>query len=228
MKHLARLTILGIAFIGNSVLALPDDRSKPIEIQADSAERDAKTGVTTYSGNVDVQQGSIHIVASKVVLNSANDKLTKIHAIGSPATYHQQLTGPSDVVDAQALNIYFDADKRSLIETPHLYVLHLNDDKKGETPWEVTADKATAYQTSSIIDLYGNVTLFSNATLGGPTRIMSEYLHVNTERKLAHTDKAVTIHARNSVSQAVGMQADLEHDYLQLPSRVKEIHEAPR
>ena len=44
MKHLARLTILGIAFIGNSVLALPDDRSKPIEIQADSAERDAKTG----------------------------------------------------------------------------------------------------------------------------------------------------------------------------------------
>lgn len=123
---------------------------------------------------------------------------------------------------------YFDADKRSLIETPHLYVLHLNDDKKGETPWEVTADKATAYQTSSIIDLYGNVTLFSNATLGGPTRIMSEYLHVNTERKLAHTDKAVTIHAHNSVSQAVGMQADLEHDYLQLPSRVKEIHEAPR
>ena len=111
MKHLARLTILGIAFIGNSVLALPDDRSKPIEIQADSAERDAKTGVTTYSGNVDVQQGSIHIVASKVVLNSANDKLTKIHAIGSPATYHQQLTGPSDVVDAQALNIYFDVSK---------------------------------------------------------------------------------------------------------------------
>lgn len=60
---------------------------------------------------MDVQQGSIHIVASKVVLNSANDKLTKIHAIGSPATYHQQLTGPSDIVDAQALNIYFDVSK---------------------------------------------------------------------------------------------------------------------
>ncbi|MEZ5435627.1 MAG: lipopolysaccharide transport periplasmic protein LptA [Pseudomonadales bacterium] len=111
MKHLASLTVLGLALVCNSVVALPNDRSKPIEIQADSAERDAKTGITTYTGNVDVQQGSIHIVASKVVLNSANDKLTKIHAIGSPATYHQQLTGPNDVVDAQALNIYFDVAK---------------------------------------------------------------------------------------------------------------------
>jgi len=123
---------------------------------------------------------------------------------------------------------YFDADKRSLIEAPHLYVLRLSGDKKSETPWEVTADRATAYQSSSIIDLYGNVTLFSNTAPNGPMRIVSEYLHVNTERELAHTDKAVNIHIRNSVSQAVGMRADLARDYLQLPSRVKEIHEAPR
>lgn len=45
----------------NLAHALPDDRTKPIEIQANSAERDAKTGVTTYTGNVDIQQGSIHI-----------------------------------------------------------------------------------------------------------------------------------------------------------------------
>lgn len=174
--------------------------------------------------------------------DSSDEALTKKSAAAVSASSAPQ---PSTIIDDAQLDsfdetgrkvrqlngkriTYFDADKRSLIETPHLYVLHLNDNKKSETPWEVTADKATAYQTSSIIDLYGNVTLFSNATLGGPTRIMSEYLHVNTERELAHTDKAVTIHARNSVSQAVGMQADLEHDYLQLPSRVKEIHEAPR
>ncbi len=111
MKHLAKLTALGLAFATSCVFALPDDRSKPIEIQANSAERDAKTGITTYTGNVDVQQGSIHISANTVVLNSANNKLTKIHATGSPATYHQQLTGPKDVVDAQAINIYFDVAK---------------------------------------------------------------------------------------------------------------------
>ncbi len=123
---------------------------------------------------------------------------------------------------------YFDADQRSLIEAPHLYVLRRSNDKTTETPWEVTADSATAYQSSSIIDLYGNVTLFSNATPNGPTRITSEYLHVNADRKLAQTDKAVTIHVRNSVSHAVGMWADIGRDHLLLPSRVKEIHEAPR
>ncbi len=99
------------ALATNWAHALPDDRSKPIEIQANSAERDAKTGVTTYTGNVDIQQGSIHISASKVVLDSKNNALTEINASGGPATYHQQLTGPDDVVDAQANTIHFDVAK---------------------------------------------------------------------------------------------------------------------
>lgn len=93
------------------VHALPDDRSKPIEIQANSAERDAKTGITTYTGNVDIRQGSIHIAAGSVVLNSKNNELTEINASGSPATYKQQLTGPDDTVNAQANNIHFDVAK---------------------------------------------------------------------------------------------------------------------
>lgn len=91
--------------------SLPDDRSQPIEIQANSAERDAKTGVTTYSGNVDINQGSIHISANRVVLDSKNNELSQITASGAPATYTQQLTGPEDVVDAKADTIYFDVAK---------------------------------------------------------------------------------------------------------------------
>lgn len=123
---------------------------------------------------------------------------------------------------------YFDTDQRSLVEAPHLYILRRSNDKTASTPWEVTADNAVAYQASNIIDLHGNVTLFSDATPGGPTRITSEYLHVNTDSKLVQTDKAVTIHARNSVSHAVGMWADIGRDHLLLPARVKEIHEVPR
>ena len=123
---------------------------------------------------------------------------------------------------------YFDVDQRSVIIEPHLHILHRSGEKTSTTPWEATADKAIAYQANNIVDLYGNVTLFSNKTPNGPTRITSEYLHVNTDRKLAQTDKAVTIHVRNSVSHAVGMWADMGRDHLLLPSRVKEIHEAPR
>lgn len=111
-KFIAIASILTTSALAiNLAHALPDDRSKPIEIQANSAERDAKTGVTTYTGNVDIQQGSIHISASKVILDSKNNALTEINASGAPATYHQQLTGPSDVVDAQASTIHFNVAK---------------------------------------------------------------------------------------------------------------------
>lgn len=120
MKYNAKLVktkiiiAMGLALTANFAMALPDDRNKPIEIQADSAERDAKTGITTYTGNVDIKQGSIHIAASTVVLNSNKNKLTQIHATGTPATYHQQITGPSDVVDAKANTIHFDVAKNLL------------------------------------------------------------------------------------------------------------------
>jgi lipopolysaccharide export system protein LptA len=111
MKSAARLITIATALTAGWAHALPDDRSKPIEIQANSAERDAKTGVTTYTGNVDIQQGSIHISANTVVLDSKNNELTQINATGNPATYRQQLTGPDDVVDAAANKIHFDVAK---------------------------------------------------------------------------------------------------------------------
>jgi lipopolysaccharide export system protein LptA len=111
MKSTAKLIAIASALSAGWIHALPDDRSKPIEIQANSAERDSKTGVTTYIGNVDIQQGSIHISANTVVLDSKNNELTQINAIGSPATYTQQLTGPDDTVDARANKIHFNVAK---------------------------------------------------------------------------------------------------------------------
>jgi len=112
-KHSAHILWLGLAAIMTVVTAhaLPDDRKQPIEIAANSAERNGKTGVTTYTGNVDIRQGSIHIAADTVVLNSKNDELTHIQANGTPATYTQQLSGPDDKVDASASQIHFDVAK---------------------------------------------------------------------------------------------------------------------
>lgn len=111
MKSVAKLITMTFLLSAGQALALPDDRNKPIEIQANTAERNAKTGVTTYTGNVDIRQGSIHIAADTVVLNSKNDELTDITATGKPATYSQQLTGAEDTVDAKASKIHFDVAK---------------------------------------------------------------------------------------------------------------------
>jgi lipopolysaccharide export system protein LptA len=57
--------LLSISLASNWCLALPDDREQPIHISADKALRDEKQGVTIYSGNVQMNQGSMHIEADK-------------------------------------------------------------------------------------------------------------------------------------------------------------------
>lgn len=122
---------------------------------------------------------------------------------------------------------YFDTDKHSIVTAPSAELEKQNGDQP-PVPWQMTADTATIYQSNNRLDLQGNVRLWSDATRGGRTEILTEQLLVDTTRQFAETDKAVTIRARNSESRALGMQADLANERLLLPSRVKEIHEVRR
>lgn len=122
---------------------------------------------------------------------------------------------------------YFDTDKRSIISSPQIH-FEQHSDGKLPTPWQLSAETATIYQTSNQVDLRGNVQLLSDATPGGRTEFLTEQLRVDTARQFAETDKAVTIRARNSEANAVGLQADLANEHLLLPARVKEIHEVHR
>jgi LPS export ABC transporter protein LptC len=123
---------------------------------------------------------------------------------------------------------YFDGDQHSLIDKPQLKIRQQKDEKAAPVDWEATAERAIVYQSNNTVDLFGNAVLLSPNTPNGPTKISSEYLHINTERRFAQTDKAVTIQARNSEAHAVGMWADIKGEHLSLPSRVKEIHEVQR
>ena len=99
-----------------TAFALPDDRNQLIEVEANSAERDAKTGITTYTGNVDIRQGSIHISGASVVLKTdENDELTSIIATGGPAHYEQQISGAEDLVQAVGNKINYQVQNDLII-----------------------------------------------------------------------------------------------------------------
>jgi lipopolysaccharide export system protein LptA len=55
-----------------SALAFPSDRSQPISLVADKATYNDKTGITTYTGNVVIEQGTMKLQADSIVaqLNS--------------------------------------------------------------------------------------------------------------------------------------------------------------
>ena len=69
--------------------ALPSDKQQPIHISSDRAERNESLGLTTYSGSVEMTQGTLKILANNVVIHSTDNKVTKVIATGSPAEYQQ-------------------------------------------------------------------------------------------------------------------------------------------
>jgi lipopolysaccharide export system protein LptA len=93
--------------------ALPEDENQPIHISADQAVRNEKQGVTIYSGNVEMSQGSLLIEADKITIFHDDQAADKIIASGKPARLQQRpdpLKGP---VEASAETIeYYKTEER--------------------------------------------------------------------------------------------------------------------
>jgi lipopolysaccharide export system protein LptA len=104
--------------------ALKSDKEKPIEVSANSAERDERLGLTTYTGKVVIKQGSLLIEADQVIIKTIISKknsieeLQEIFTTGQPSHFQQQIKTEGDLVDATAHTIiYRVADKKvDLIE----------------------------------------------------------------------------------------------------------------
>ncbi len=94
-------------------LALPGDANQPISIIADSAIKDGKLGLTIYEGNVSITQGSLNILADKVTVFIVAEQVSKMIAIGKPASFKQQPNIDAKDVIAKADTIdYFILDKK--------------------------------------------------------------------------------------------------------------------
>lgn len=109
------LTLL-FALASQPVFSLPDDRQQAIHISADKALRDEKQGLTVYSGNVVLNQGSLHISADKITVYKIVEEGDKIVAKGNPALVQQQPSVDEDIMRAHAkvIEYYKDEDKLRL------------------------------------------------------------------------------------------------------------------
>ena len=104
-KYLLLITAL---VLSNSAWPLTTDKDQPIEIEANAAELDDQKGVTVYTGNVVVTQGSIRMTGDKMtVFYTKDNDLDTVIMLGQPATY-RQLPDKSEVYDeAEALRMEF-------------------------------------------------------------------------------------------------------------------------
>ncbi len=110
-KHLPKLIVATLALLAVSSYALPSDSSQPIHLTADRATYSESTGVTTYSGNVVVRQGTLKITAGNIVVNlDGNRSITSALATGSPATFEQVISAEKGLAQGQAQKIDYNAN----------------------------------------------------------------------------------------------------------------------
>lgn len=98
---------------------LSTDRDKPIEIEADAAELDDRTGITVYKGNVVVIQGSMHLYGSQLtILYNDDNTLKTATMVGQPAKFRQMPDNASrGEIDGKGIKIEYLASQDRLILT---------------------------------------------------------------------------------------------------------------
>jgi len=147
-----------LAAFSASLRALPDDRDQPIYISSDRAERDERKGTTVYTGDVEIDQGSLHISAASVTIRESGDSVNEILATGDPAKMRQKPAEDREPVYARARSIQYDVTGE---------VLTLIDDasvtQEGTT---VTGDRIVYYITEERVKASGG----GNAA-GGKERV---------------------------------------------------------
>jgi len=98
--------------------ALKNDKSQPINIQADHGDfradpKNNSNGTGIYTGHVVITQGSIKLTADKAILHVVNNELDTADVTGTPATF-EQTPDNGEPMHGRALEITYDASKNQI------------------------------------------------------------------------------------------------------------------
>lgn len=109
-KHAIALTLSAL-LLAPLAHALPEDASQPIRLTADRATYSDRTGVTTYSGNVVITQGTLKITASNLTVNLGSGRsILSAVATGSPASFEQMVSAEKGLAKGSAQKIDYNAE----------------------------------------------------------------------------------------------------------------------
>jgi lipopolysaccharide export system protein LptA len=109
-----RLALLALLMPGLA-WGLASDRDKPIQIAANRATLDEKTGVGTYEGDVHLQQGTLQLHGSKMTVQLKNNRIELITIEGKPAKFSQRPDDRDTDQQAEAGHIEYHASEQRLL-----------------------------------------------------------------------------------------------------------------
>jgi len=123
-NNVGRLVLLCGLLVPLATFALTSDREQPIHIEADTVTLDDAAGTAVYRGNVHFTQGTTHLEGDEVTVYSADrQKVDKVIADGSPATFSERPDDQPEDVHGKARHIEYYADNQRviLVHDAHLW-----------------------------------------------------------------------------------------------------------
>lgn len=110
--------------ISSGALALTTDPQQPIHIDSDHQHLDMKTNIVTFTGNVELRQGSILLHADKVIVTrpSSQEGYEIIDAYGKPATFEQTMDD-NKKINGEAFELRYEVGKSSLTMLKHAVLI---------------------------------------------------------------------------------------------------------
>jgi lipopolysaccharide export system protein LptA len=144
IAFMSSLILILSAFAG-TVQALSTDRNQPMDVEADRADIDDKRGISVYRGNVKITQGTLRLTADELTLHTRDGDIVKAIAVGKPATYRQRPDGKDQDIEAEALNMEYQAAEQKLILTNQAHVQQAGDSFRSDRiDYDIAADVVKA------------------------------------------------------------------------------------
>lgn len=127
-----KISLLVLCLVSSISWARSNDTQKPIYIDSLSQELDMKTNRVIFTGDVKFKQGSIKILAKKIIITkSKNGKgLKKIDAYGNP-TYFSQIIDNGSLIKANAKHMSYDLVGDNLTLIDHAEIVQNDSTIKG-------------------------------------------------------------------------------------------------
>jgi len=133
MTHVRILVVIvSVLFLSQAAWALKSDRDKPLKINANHVVVNNKQGVSHYSGEVSITQGTLVIRADDVYVYLEKGKLHKIVINGKPASFEQQPDNKQARVKSRAEEMEFFSKNELLILKKNAEVLQGGNSFRGD------------------------------------------------------------------------------------------------
>ncbi|MFA5081389.1 MAG: lipopolysaccharide transport periplasmic protein LptA [Hydrogenophilaceae bacterium] len=133
MKTIVKtVVLLGMTCLASSAaLAEKADRTRPIQIEADSVRMDDAQKTAVYEGNVIFSQGTLTINADRIDVHQDDAGMSAGVATGQPVYFRQKAEGRDEYLEARARRIDYDAHTETMKLTGNAYIGRGSDELRG-------------------------------------------------------------------------------------------------